>query len=148
MCKYMSWHDDHKDKWMSTKGFDTHAGVDAPHVVKIRHPGNGKEEMHSHSLTDKSAWKLCHNENTAGDNPYSVSNPEMGQAIMQRSRDLNKEKKISEAPFSSTCRPLKCQDDKVNIQTLHMMEKINKAYNMVTKKSPASVMKTSHNRTN
>lgn len=62
---------------MSPKGFDNHSGSHAPHVVKIRHPGNGKEEMHQHALNSKSVWKVCQNENTAGDDPYAISYPEM-----------------------------------------------------------------------
>ena len=82
MCRYMKLKDNQKDKWMSPKGFDNHAGVSAPHVVKIKHPGNGKIEMHAHALNDKSTWKVCQNENAPGSDPYAVSYPEMTTAIM------------------------------------------------------------------
>ena len=76
MCRYMSWKDPKKNKWMSPKGFDNFSGVNGPHVIKLKHPGNGKIEMHAHSLNKKSVWKLCHNENIAGEDPYAVSFPE------------------------------------------------------------------------
>jgi len=82
MCRYMKWKDNQKDKWMSPKGFDNHSGVSAPHVVKIKHPGNGKIEMHAHSLNNKSTWKVCDNENAPGRDPYAISCPEMTTAIM------------------------------------------------------------------
>jgi len=102
LYRYPSWKDDNKTKWLTPKGFDNKSGVDAAHVVKLPCPGSGKRDMHAHSLNNQSAWPLCHNEPVPGENPYSISYPEMTEIIMQRKRLQSKE--ISPVPFNATCR--------------------------------------------
>lgn len=64
----------------------------------------------------------------------------MTAAIMQRPRHVDKEKKISEVPFSATCRSTKPIDDKVKVNSLNMMDKLDKAYLMATNASPTKIM--------
>ena len=46
MCTFMKWKTDEKGKWITPEGFHHHAGVPGSHVVKIRHPGAGRTELH------------------------------------------------------------------------------------------------------
>lgn len=96
--------------------------------------------MHAHSINGKSVWPITHNENIPGEEPYAVSHPEMTEAMMQRTRDLAREKKISEVPFSATCRRTMPIDDKVKVNSLNMMDKLDRAYLMATNASPSKIM--------
>lgn len=94
--------------------------------------------MHTHSLNGKAAWQICHNEPNPGQNPYAISNPEMLEKTMQRNRNLAKE--IGQVPFTATCRQSMPLDDKVKVNSLHMMDSLSKAYLLSTSKSPSKVM--------
>ena len=91
MCKFPNWKPDQKQKWTVPKGFDNHGGCPASHVVKIRHPGNGKEDMAQTSVNNKSVWKVCQNENEPGQDPFTYTNPQMLENTMQRQRNIHKE---------------------------------------------------------
>jgi hypothetical protein len=94
--------------------------------------------MHTNSLNNKSAWPLCNNEPQPGENPYAVSNLEMTEQIMQRKRLQSKE--MSSVPFNATCRTTMPIDDKVKVNSVNMMDKLDRAYLMSTNSSPSKIM--------
>lgn len=57
---------------------------------------------------------------------------------MQRKRV--QEKEISNIPFNATCRQSMPIDDKVKVNSLNMMEKLDKAYLLSTNTSPSKIM--------
>jgi hypothetical protein len=68
----------------------------------------------------------------------------MLEKTMQRNRNLTKE--ISQVPFTATCRQSMPLDDKVKVNSLHMMENLSKAYLLSTSKSPSKVMTSTNKR--
>ena len=41
MAQYPVWHETHKEKWLTSKGFDCNAGAQHNHVKKIHSTGSG-----------------------------------------------------------------------------------------------------------
>lgn len=116
---------------------DNFNGVNAAHV-KILHPGQGIQTSHAHSVNGKSPWNRLPNENPPGDDPYAMSFPETARSQIERRR--HPEKEVGEVLFNGTCRRSLPFEDKVKVNSIHIMEGLDKGYLMATKKSPTKIM--------
>ena len=82
-------------------------------------------------------WDKLPNENKPGDDPYAMSYPETAREQIERRRLPHRE--VSQTLFDSTCRPSKAFEDKVKVNSNHIMEGIEKGYMMATNKNPANL---------
>ena len=78
--------------------------------VRLEHPGQGKVDMHASSVHKNSTWKVCNNENKAGENPYAMSYPETSHNLFERKRNTFKE--TTDTIFQATSRTTSVLDDR------------------------------------
>lgn len=95
-------------------------------------------EVHQQSISGKGAWDKLPNENRPGDEPYALSFPETARDQIERRRLPHKE--IGNTLFDSTCRRSLPFEDKIKMNSHHIMESIEKGYIMVTNKNPVNLI--------
>ena len=125
-----------RKQWLNPKGMDIYSGNHAAHVG-LHYAGQGKTEVHANNVSGRSTWQHLPNENQAGDESYSLTKEDTAKALLRR---RNSQKEVSRVVFVPTSKRSLPMDDKIRVNTLHMMEVLNKAYTMTTKESPQKIL--------
>ena len=120
---------------------DIYSGNHSAHVG-LHYAGQGKTDIHANSVAGRSTWEHLPNENQAGDEPYSLTKEDTAKALLRR---RNSQKEVSRVVFIPTSKRSLPMDDKIRVNTLHMMEVLDKAYTMNTKESPQKILTMTQN---
>ena len=64
-------------------------------------------------------WNVIKNEDKVGANPYTLGYEAIAKTVVERKRDLSKERNISPVPFNNHVRGTKARDDKIRVNSLN-----------------------------
>lgn len=65
------------------------------------------------------SWHITKNEDEIGANPYAGGNQAIAAQLVERKRNINKERQISPIAFNSACRSSNRFDDRLKVKTLN-----------------------------
>ena len=64
------------------------------------------------------------NEDKAGANPYTLGYEAIAKKVVERKRDVSKERNISPIPFNNNVRESKANDDKKRVKSLNQYNRM------------------------